>query len=192
MSHYSVACGQLRPSFYTQGGDGVSPVNRLVVAAGRHPRSPAFPRLYTGSPPFCTSHPQAHAQKGESAGFLPGSGSGGAAVMALVTGDQCLRPLESWSTSPFRVRRAVTVWDVDGTSAAVTGGHGRVRVWDLRTGATRASGCPATPAAGLWRWPSGRWTAPRWRSSEACAPHGCGTCGPARHAGNHFKATPAG
>ena len=44
--------------------------------------------------------------------------------------------------------RAVTVWDVDGTSAAVTGGHGRVRVWDLRTGATRASDCPGTPAAG--------------------------------------------
>src|SRR6266566_5167872 len=66
MSHYRMACGQLRPSFYTQGGDDVSPVSRLVMAAGRHPRSPAFPRLYTGSPPFCTSHPQAHAQRASS------------------------------------------------------------------------------------------------------------------------------
>jgi hypothetical protein len=69
--------------------------------------------------------------------------------MALVTGD---RAFARWSLGQrhlFRMTRAVTVWDVDGTSAAVTGGHGRVRVWDLRTGATRASGCPATPAAGL-------------------------------------------
>lgn len=45
--------------------------------------------------------------------------------------------------------RAVTVWDVNGTSAAVTGGHGRVRVWDLRTRATRASNCPAAPRGGV-------------------------------------------
>ena len=37
------------------------------------PQSPVFPRVRTGSLPFCTSHPHARAQKGESAGLLPSS-----------------------------------------------------------------------------------------------------------------------
>jgi hypothetical protein len=42
-----------------------------VEARFRHgapPQSPAFPRLRTGSLPFCTSHPQARAQIGGSVG----------------------------------------------------------------------------------------------------------------------------
>jgi NAD(P)-dependent dehydrogenase (short-subunit alcohol dehydrogenase family) len=36
-----------------------------------------------------------------------------------------------------------------GQGYRVFGTSRRVRAWDLRTGATRANGCPATPAAGL-------------------------------------------
>ena len=53
------------------------------------PQSPAFPRLRTGSPPFCTSNPQARAQHGGSAGFA-GRGSRGRRATVSTVGSAAL------------------------------------------------------------------------------------------------------
>ena len=42
--------------------------------------------------------------------------------MALVTGDRAVARWNLGQRHLFRKTRAVTAWDVDGTSAAVTGG----------------------------------------------------------------------
>jgi hypothetical protein len=75
MSYCGALCGQLPLFLCAQGVNSVPTGSGLVQGVGRCGKSPAFPGLYTGSPPLCTSHPQTHPQKGRHRALRSGPGA---------------------------------------------------------------------------------------------------------------------